>query len=153
MTPIFEGEPLDEKRSRHMATIRGKDTKPELALRREVWRLGGRFRTHDRSLPGIPDLSNRRARVAVFVDGCFWHGCPQHYTKPKTRAAYWAAKVERNQATRRRVLGEYPDTWKVHQAFECQLREGLHAAAVRVASDLRDAKATRPQRPAVKREL
>lgn len=136
MTRMFEGEPLDEKRSRHMATIRGRNTKPEMALRQAVWRLGGRFRTQDRGLPGIPDLSNRRARVAVFVDGSFWHGCPKHYTRPKTRAAYWREKVERNQATRQRVLEQYSADWRIHQTFECQLKADLQTTANLVAADL-----------------
>lgn len=64
-----------ETRSRMMSKIRSKNTKPEMAVRRTLWKSGLRYRVHDRTLPGTPDISNKRKRLAVFVDGCFWHGC------------------------------------------------------------------------------
>lgn len=134
----FEGE-VDPQRSRTMARIRGKDTGPELALRRAVHARGGRFRIHVRALPGRPDLASRRARVAVFVDGCFWHGCPRHYKPPRTRAAFWREKVRRNVAKRGDVLAGYADDWTVIQVFECDLREDLDGWAARVAAALRRA--------------
>lgn len=82
-----------------MARTRGRDTKPEIALRRELHRRGLRFRV-DRAV-----LSDKRrrvdivfgpARVAVFVDGCFWHGCPQHATQPRANADYWREKIAAN---------------------------------------------------------
>ena len=84
-----------------MQANKGRDTKPELALRRAVHALGLRYRVSVRPLPSIKrtaDLVFTRAKVAVFLDGCFWHGCPDHHTKSVTNAAYWADKVERNQA-------------------------------------------------------
>nr|WP_307801615.1 very short patch repair endonuclease [Actinomadura violacea] len=82
-----------------MQANKGRDTKPELALRRAVHALGLRYRVSTRPLPAVrrtADLVFTRARVAVFMDGCFWHGCPQHHTKSATNAGYWAEKVRRN---------------------------------------------------------
>src|SRR4051794_5345566 len=79
---------------------RGRDTSPELRLRSELHWRGLRFRLHRRVGEGRsaprPDLVFPRKRVAVFVDGCFWHGCPAHGVRPRTNADYWAAKIERN---------------------------------------------------------
>jgi DNA mismatch endonuclease (patch repair protein) len=86
---------------RRMQATRGRDTGPELALRRELHRRGLRYRVDAPVVPGLrrrADLVFPRARVAVFVDGCFWHGCPQHATTAKTNAAFWAAKIMANQA-------------------------------------------------------
>ena len=87
-------------RSRIMASIRGKDTRPEIAVRRILWRHGLRYRTHDRTVLGKPDISNKRKRLAVFVDGCFWHGCPKCYQEPETNRDFWRSKVEGNRRRR-----------------------------------------------------
>lgn len=86
---------------RSMQANKGRDTKPELALRRAVHALGLRYRVSVRPLPAVrrtADLVFTRAKVAVFLDGCFWHGCPVHHTKSATNAAYWADKVDKNRA-------------------------------------------------------
>ena len=82
-------------KSEQMARVRRTETAPELALRQALWHRGLRYRVQP-ALPGTPDLAFVRARVAVFVDGCFWHGCPQHYTAPRTNAELWLAKMEVN---------------------------------------------------------
>ena len=79
-----------------MQSNRGRDTKPELALRRAVHALGLRYRVSVRPLPALrrtADLVFTKAKVAVFMDGCFWHGCPEHHTKAATNSEYWAKKV------------------------------------------------------------
>jgi DNA mismatch endonuclease, patch repair protein len=85
--------------SRRMSRQRTRDTEPELLLRRELHRRGLRYRV-DAPLPGVPrrraDILFTRAKVTVFVDGCFWHGCPEHKTAPATNSAWWAAKLARN---------------------------------------------------------
>jgi DNA mismatch endonuclease (patch repair protein) len=78
---------------------RKRDTRPELALRSELHRRGLRYRVDVRPITSLrcrADLVFRRQKVAVFVDGCFWHGCPEHGTSPKTNASYWSAKIARN---------------------------------------------------------
>lgn len=67
---------------------------PELVLRRELHRMGLRFRVNVKALPGTPDVVLSRARVAVFVDGCYWHACPEHGTLPKNNRDWWRAKFE-----------------------------------------------------------
>lgn len=83
-----------------MAKIRGKDTKPEMLVRRTLWAAGYRYRVHAKDLPGRPDIAFRSRRKAVFVHGCFWHGhpgCPVAHL-PKTRPEYWAEKFAKNAA-------------------------------------------------------
>lgn len=82
-----------------MQSNRPRDTKPELAVRRAVHARGLRYRVSTRPLKGVrrtADMVFTRAKVAVFVDGCFWHGCPDHHTIAATNAEYWAEKVIRN---------------------------------------------------------
>ena len=95
-----------EIRSRIMSRVRSKDTKPELAVRRTLWAAGFRYRVHDGTLPGTPDVSNKRMRLAVFVDGCFWHGCPECYSEPKSNVEFWRAKMRMNAARRERVRSD-----------------------------------------------
>ena len=89
-----------------MRRNRGRDTAPELAVRRALFAAGHRYRVHRRiqlaELSVRPDIVFVRARVAVFIDGCFWHGCPAHGTQPKANAGYWGPKLERNQRRDRR---------------------------------------------------
>jgi DNA mismatch endonuclease (patch repair protein) len=78
---------------------RSRDTKPELAIRRSLHAKGLRYRVNYRPLPGLrrtADVVFTRSRVAVFIDGCFWHGCPDHYRAPASNVTYWSAKVSRN---------------------------------------------------------
>lgn len=113
-------------RSRMMAAIRGRDTKPEIRVRSLVHRLGYRFRLHRRDLPGSPDVVLPRLRICLFVHGCFWHrhpGC-RAATTPKTRAAFWAEKFETNVArdarneARLREMG-----WTIIIVWECETRD------------------------------
>ena len=82
--------------SRQMRRMPRTDTQPELALRRELHRRGLRFRVNHRGLPGRPDIALTRAQLAVFVDGCFWHACPDHGVLPKSNRRWWEAKLRRN---------------------------------------------------------
>ena len=116
---------VDPLRRRIMRSVRSRDTGPELAVRHFLHRAGYRFRLHDRSLPGSPDLVLKRHRTVVFVHGCFWHrhpGC-QRTTTPKTRRSFWESKftanVARDTAAARalKTLG-----WKVIVVWECQTR-------------------------------
>lgn len=87
---------LDEATSERMRRQPRRDTAPEVALRREMHRLGMRYRLHHAGLPGRPDVVLTRARIAVFVDGCFWHSCPRHGRTPRNNSAWWAAKLAAN---------------------------------------------------------
>ena len=86
-----------------MSNIRSKNTKPELFVRRILWGHGLRYRVHNRTVLGTPDISNKRRKLSVFVDGCFWHGCPVCYKEPKTNVAFWRAKIRNNRRRREAV--------------------------------------------------
>lgn len=113
-------------RRRTMQAVKSYDTKPELAVRSLLHSLGYRFRLHRKDLPGCPDLVFPARRAIVFVHGCFWHGhdCARGARLPKSNAAYWAAKIERNRArylVQQNALAEAG--WRVHAVWECQLRD------------------------------
>ena len=117
-----------EKRSEVMSRIRGRDTKPELALRSMLHRLGYRFTIHgpkNRTLPGRPDIVLPKYRTVVFVHGCFWHGhdnCP-YFRLPKTRRAWWRLKIHGNQARDLRHENDLRAAgWHVVTVWECALR-------------------------------
>lgn len=90
-----------------MRANRKRDTQPEMAVRSAAHRLGLRYRVATRPLPDqrfTADLVFRTARVAVFIDGCFWHGCPDHGTSPRTNSSYWGPKLTRNRARDKAVM-------------------------------------------------
>ena len=113
------------KRSEIMRAVRGRDTKPEIVVRKTVWRLGYRYRLHVRRLPGCPDLVFPFPRKAIFVHGCFWHRhcCSDGRSMPASRVAYWREKFRRNKARdrkNRRALVRLG--WRVLTIWECQTR-------------------------------
>lgn len=111
-------------RSRMMAGIRGKDTKPEHLVRRGLHARGFRFRLHGSTLPGRPDLVLPKYSAAVFVHGCFWHAHGCSLTKlPKTRPDFWREKLEGNRARDARQLAELERLgWRTLVIWECALR-------------------------------
>ncbi|MGO6676457.1 very short patch repair endonuclease [Rhizobium ruizarguesonis] len=113
-------------RSRMMSNIRGRDTRPEVMLRKALHRLGFRFRLHVKGLPGKPDIVLPKYRAAIFTHGCFWHrhhGC-RFATSPATRVEFWNAKftgnVERDGRVRDALNGA---GWRVATVWECALRK------------------------------
>jgi DNA mismatch endonuclease (patch repair protein) len=111
-----------EKRSKVMASIRSKNTKPEIMIRKILWSKGKRYRLHDRSIPGIPDISNKSKKVAIFIDGCFWHGCSVCYKEPRTNVDYWRNKILQNKQRRVLVVSKLQkDDWKILQFWEHQV--------------------------------
>lgn len=129
--PVLETDDVTRKR---MSRQRSRDTDPERALRSLLHRMGLRFRLHRRPVPGLrreADLVFTGARVAVFVDGCFWHCCPEHATSPKANGRWWATKLAGNVARDRdtdRRLAEAG--WRVVRVWE---HEEPGQAAARVA--------------------
>jgi DNA mismatch endonuclease (patch repair protein) len=122
-----------------MSKLGRRDTLPELAIRSELHRRGFRFRVDRAPVPGLrsrADIVFGPARVAVYVDGCFWHSCPEHGTRPKANAEWWERKLDRNQERDRetdRVLLE--QGWEVVRIWE---HEDPVAAADRVEAAVRD---------------
>ncbi|MFA7292503.1 MAG: very short patch repair endonuclease [Rhodocyclaceae bacterium] len=119
-------------RSRMMSGIRGKDTKPELVVRRYLHSRGLRFRLHVADLPGKPDIVLPRFRKVVFVHGCFWHqhaGC-KYATKPSSRADFWANKLSDNVARDQYQINALNELgWTVVIVWECELRSGVERLA------------------------
>lgn len=113
-----------EVRSRMMAGIRGKDTAPELLIRRALFARGLRYKLHDKALPGKPDLVFPRYRAVVFVHGCFWHAhdCSL-FRLPGTRTEWWREKLARNQANDTRHMAVLREAgWRVATVWECALK-------------------------------
>ena len=115
-----------EKRSAVMSKIRNKDTKPELIVRRYLFRRGYRYRKNVKSLPGTPDIVLRKYGVVIFVNGCFWHGHEKDGYIPKTHTDFWMSKIGKNKlrdklnVERLKRLG-----WGVIVVWECQLKPTL----------------------------
>lgn len=137
-----------EARSRNMAKIRGKDTGPELAVRRAAHALGLRFRLHRRDLPGTPDLLFPRRRIALFVHGCFWngHGCSKGRL-PKTRLDYWGPKIEANRLRDLSKAAELAAAgWRVLTIWQCQIGDATQMGE-RIGRFLADEKSDRQAGP------
>jgi len=119
-------------RSRMMSGIRGKDTKPEMIVRRMLHAAGFRFRLHDRRLPGTPDLVLPKFHAAIFISGCFWHGHDCHYFRlPATRPDFWGSKIGRNRQNDSKVRAELSSAgWRHATVWECALR-GCSAESIR----------------------
>ena len=111
-------------RSRMMSGIRGKNTAPELQLRSALHRRGFRYRLHDRTLPGKPDMVLPRYRAVILVHGCFWHQHDCHLFKwPQTRTDFWERKIKGNRDRDKRVLSLLKaDGWRVLTVWECALK-------------------------------
>lgn len=112
-------------RSENMRRIRSKNTVPEMIVRRMVHAMGFRYRLHRKDIPGNPDLVFRRRRKVIFIHGCFWHqhpGCREG-RPPRSNAAYWLPKLERNQARDRAVLEQLAAAgWAVLVLWECETK-------------------------------
>jgi len=112
-----------QRRSAIMSRIRGKDTKPEMRVRRFIHGLGLRYRLHRKDLPGRPDLVFPSRRLAVFVHGCFWHGhegCGLAY-KPKSNVEFWTNKLKKNQERDARAIRELSGLgWETKVIWECE---------------------------------
>jgi DNA mismatch endonuclease (patch repair protein) len=115
-----------EKRSWNMSRIRSKNTKPEIAVRKMLHQRGIRYRLHAKDLPGIPDLSNKSKKFAVFVNGCFWHqheGC-KRANIPKSNKDYWIPKLDKNVEKQRKNLALLNKMgFKTYVVWECELND------------------------------
>ena len=111
-------------RSRMMAGIKGKNTKPEMLVRRGLHALGYRFRLHDRALPGEPDMVLPRWRAVIFVHGCFWHGHDCHLFRwPASRQDFWRQKSGRNQERDLEVEAALQHSgWRLLKIWECSIK-------------------------------
>lgn len=116
------------ERSKRMSRIKGKDTAPEMVVRRLIHKMGFRYRLHRKDLPGRPDLVFPRRRKVIFVHGCFWHRHPAPECRlarlPKSRLEFWLPKLEANQSRDTRNQGAlFNSGWQVLVVWECELRD------------------------------
>lgn len=123
------------QRQRCMASIRGKNTKPELCLRKAIFSLGIRYRLHQTDLPGTPDLVLPKFHAVIFLHGCFWHGhgC-RLFVTPATNREFWLTKIARNQSRDKAVLHALREEgWRVLTVWECAFRGPGTATAAEIA--------------------
>lgn len=131
------------KRSEMMSRIRGKNTIPEINLRSAAWALGLRYRLHRRLGTTRPDMIFIGAKVAVFVDGCFWHGCPAHCVMPKNNREFWQKKLSRNiQRDAEATLALTAAGWHVLRFWEHEIEKSATACARKIATRVRRASNT-----------
>lgn len=119
-------------RSRIMARVKGKNTSPEVSLRKAVHKQGLRYSLHY-NVPGRPDFAFPSLKVAVFVDGCFWHGCERCFRKPQSNVRYWSEKIRRNQARDVKNTKRLEEMgWKVVRIWEHQVNSDLSGCVRKV---------------------
>ncbi len=115
-----------EIRSFNMSRIRSKDTKPEMIVRKFLFRKGFRYRLHDKKLPGSPDIVMKRRKTVIFIHGCFWHsheGC-RYAVMPKSNVEYWQPKIQRNKTKDNFAYDQLLKlNWKVIVIWECMLKK------------------------------
>jgi len=112
-------------RSYNMSRIKGKDTKPEMLVRKYLHAKGFRYKLHDKKLPGKPDIVLPKYKTIIFIHGCFWHGhtnC-KYYVAPKTRTDWWLNKINSNITNDKKAVTTLKkDSWKIITIWECQLK-------------------------------
>jgi DNA mismatch endonuclease (patch repair protein) len=137
MTDVHDGK----TRSYNMSQIKGKNTKPELLVRKFLFANGFRYRLHDKKLPGRPDIVLPKYKSVIFVNGCFWHGhenC-KYFVIPKTRTDWWLSKINRN---KQRDIENFTilrtDGWNVMVIFECELKNSQKKTLVEISKKLEE---------------
>jgi DNA mismatch endonuclease (patch repair protein) len=115
------------QRSYNMSRIKGKDTKPEMLVRRFLHANGFRYKLHDKTLPGKPDIVLPKYKTVIFIHGCFWHGhanC-KYFTIPKTKTEWWSNKINGNKENDAKAVKTLKkDGWKIITIWACKLKTG-----------------------------
>jgi DNA mismatch endonuclease (patch repair protein) len=128
-----------EVRTRTMRAVKSKDSRMEVAFRSALWRLGLRFYKNSKKLPGKPDIVFPKKKFVIFLDSCFWHGCPQHLRKPVSNVDYWQAKFERNQKRDAQVNDYYREKhWRVIRLWEHELKANFEGKIAEIAQALQE---------------
>lgn len=120
-----------------MSRIHGKDTKPEMILRRALWHRGLRYRLHYK-LPGHPDIVFIKSKTVIFVDGCFWHGCPEHGQHVKTNRSFWNTKIRKNKERDKEVARQLKEAgWTVLRFWEHDIHKDLSTIITAIIDSLK----------------
>jgi len=126
-------------RSYNMSRIKGKDTKPEMLVRKFLFAQGFRYRLHDKKLPGKPDIVLPRYKTVIFIHGCFWHGhegC-KYYSIPKTRSEWWKEKINRNVTNDKKAVELLREIgWKILVIWGCELKPSKKEGCLSEIKDL-----------------
>lgn len=121
------------KRSEIMSAIRSKDTKIEVAFRRELWKEGYRYRKYPKNYFGKPDIVLKKYKTVIFIDSCFWHGCEQHCRMPLSSRDYWIKKIQRNKERDKEVNKYYKKiSWKIIRIWEHEINEDLYKSVHKI---------------------
>ena len=128
-----------EKRSEMMSKIRSKETSLEIGFRKVLWHSGIRYRKNPKGWFWKPDILIQKRKIAIFLDSCFWHGCPEHFTLPKTRQDFWETKIGKNRE-RDSLVTEYYEKkwWKVFRFWEHTLKRDMSKIALKIAEDIKN---------------
>ena len=136
-----------EQRSRNMARIRSKDTKPKILIRKALYHKGYRYRKNYKELPGKPDIYLSKYNTAIFIHGCFWHGhegC-RYFTVPKTNTAFWTAKITKNYERDKYVLAQLQDlNINVITVLECDIEQDPDKVVTSIINQLESEYQQRP---------
>lgn len=126
-----------EQRSKTMQAVKDKDSGIELALRRALSQRGHRYRKNVSRLPGKPDIAFINKKTAIFVDSCFWHGCPYHCRMPSSNIRYWRNKIKRNKERDKEIRKIYAKKgWKILRFWEHELKKDLNKVVAKIEKSL-----------------
>jgi DNA mismatch endonuclease (patch repair protein) len=124
-----------ELRSKTMKAVHSKRTKLEDSVIKELWSRGLRFRRNVSSLPGKPDIALKKKKIVLFIDSCFWHGCPEHCRFPQTNIDYWHNKITRTQERDKRITDYYKNNnWTVIRVWEHDLKTDFDSTINKLVS-------------------
>lgn len=124
-----------EARSQNMRAIRSTSTKLETEICRQLWKKGIRFRKNVKNLYGKPDIAIKKYKIVIFLDSCFWHGCPVHYRIPKSNEEYWYKKIHRN-IDRDKEVNEYyyQNRWHLLRVWEHEIKNDVDEVVSRIVA-------------------
>lgn len=132
-----------EKRSYNMSQIKGKNTKPEILVRKFLFSSGFRYRIHDSKLPGRPDIVLPKYKSVIFINGCFWHGhddC-KYYVMPKTRTDWWIEKINNTKSRDILKINELTNSgWNVHVIWSCEINKHSSGRLTKLVDEIRKSK-------------
>jgi DNA mismatch endonuclease (patch repair protein) len=124
-------------RSQTMKAVKSKNSKMEVKFRSTLWRLGFRFYKNVGTMPGKPDIVFPRKKIIIFLDSCFWHGCPLHLRLPSSNVEYWQAKINRNQSRDEKINNIYSEmNWRIFRIWEHELKENFDDLLQKIAKEL-----------------
>lgn len=130
-----------ETRSKMMRSIRSV-SRLEDRISKQLWRLGLRFRRNARTLPGKPDIAIKKYKIAIFIDSCFWHSCPEHRVMPKSNVEFWEKKFEANKRRDEKVNGYYlSNGWHLLRIWEHDFKSDFDATVRKIHDFIIDCKA------------